>query len=184
MEDVFVRKLPTTALAGAAAVALAGAAVAANPNAHRMDVPLPDGSVAHVEYYGDVVPKVTVDPISAAALDREWTPLASVAGFDRMIAEMNRRTAEMIKQAQQMARQPIVGQATPYVAAYGGAPAGVTSTTIVSFSNGSSTCTRTTETMSQGPGKPPKVSSSVSGNCGPEASPTQRAPTAARVNRT
>jgi hypothetical protein len=179
-----VRKLPTMALAGAAALALAGAAVAASPKAHRMDVPLPDGSVVNVEYYGDIAPKVTVDPISAAAVDREWAPLASLAGFDRMIAEMNHRTAEMIKQAQQMARQPMGRQATPYIAAYGNAPAGVSSTTIVSFSNGSSTCTRTTETISQGPGTPPKVSSSVSGNCGPEASRAQPASSGARLNRT
>jgi hypothetical protein len=184
MEDVFVRKLATIALAGAAAVALAGAAVAAGPKAHRMDVPLPDGAVAHVEYYGDVAPKVTVDPIDAVALGRDWAPLASFAGFDRMIAEMNRRTAEMIKQAQQIARQPLGGQATPYVAAYGNAPAGVTSTTIVSYSNGSSSCTRTTQTISQGPGKPPKVSSSVSGSCGPEASPAPPAPAAGKLNRT
>jgi hypothetical protein len=166
-----VRKLPLIALAGAAAAALAGTAVAAGPGTHVMDVPLADGTVVHVEYVGNVAPKVTVAPQSDT-----WIALPSFAGFDRMIEQMNRQTEAMIREAQQMARQPTAGSATPYVASYGNAPAGVTSTTVVSFSNGGSTCTRTTETVSQGPGKPPKVTSSVSGNCAAGGSPAQPEP--------
>jgi hypothetical protein len=184
VEDVFVRKLPAIALAGVAAATLAGTAVAANRNSHVMNVSLPDGSVAHVEYTGDIAPKVTVDPARPfAAGFGDWAPLPSLAGFDRMIAQMNRETEAMMRQAQQMARQP-VGGAVPYVASFGNAPAGVTSTTIVSYSNGNSTCTRTTETVSQGPGKPPKVTSSVSGNCAADPAPGQPAPSSAPINRT
>lgn len=159
-----MRKLPLIALAGAASLAVAGTAIAAKPHTRSMDVPLPDGSVAHIEYVGDVAPKVTVAPRPFAV--GEWTPMAfpSFGGFDRMIAEMNRQAQEMARRAQRIARQaPLAG--TPHIASYGNLPSGMTSTSVVSVSNGAGTCTRTTEVVSQGQGKPPKVSSTVSGNC-------------------
>jgi len=169
VEDVFVRTLPAFAFAGVAA-ALAGTALAAAPRTHVMNVPLPDGSAVRVEYVGDVAPKVTVAPGPAAAADMPWaTPFPAFAGFDRMIQEMNRRTEEMIRRSQQMAHQP--PGAAPYIASYGDLPAGETSTTVVSVSNGGGTCTRTTQMVSQGPGKPPKVTSNVSGDCGSAAGP-------------
>jgi len=178
-----VRKLPTIALASVAALALAGTAVAASHDNHVMNVALSDGSVAHIEYVGDVAPKVTVQP--GAPMD-DWAaaPFGQFAGFDRMMADMNRRTEAMIRQAQQMAQQAGGVPGAPIVASFGSAPAGVTSTTVVSYSNGSSTCTRTTETVSQGPGKPPKVTSSVSGECAGGTSPGGARPSAAPINRT
>ena len=159
-----MRKLPAFAFAGFAAAALAGTAIAAAPKSHVMDVPLPDGSVARVEYVGDVAPKVTVAPSAVADAGMPWAiALPSFAGFDRIFAEMNRRTQEMMRQAQQAEHQP--AGAAPYVASYGNLPAGETSTTVVSVSNGGATCTRTTEVVSQGPGKPAKVTSNVSGKC-------------------
>src|SRR5205085_2068574 len=147
---------------------------------HVLSVPLPDGSVARVEYVGDVAPKVMVEPRPLAGLDAAWAPLAlpSFAGFDRMMEQMNR-------QMQQMARQPLAAPGMN-VASYGAAPAGVTSTSVVSYSNGASTCTRTTEVVSQGPGKPPKVTSNVTGDCSapsPAPPPTAR-PSAAPIDRT
>lgn len=169
-----MRKLPAIAVAGFAAAALAGTAVAASRNSHILNVPLPDGSTARVEYYGDVAPKVTIAPAGPlAAANGDWMPLPAFAGFDRMIDEMNRQTEAMIRQAQQvqqMARQP---GATPYVASFGNAPAGASSTTVVSYSNGNGTCTRTTQSVSQGAGKPPKVTTSVSGECGADAPPAK-----------
>ena len=151
---------------------LAGAAIAAKPQSHTMDVPLADGSVVHVEYVGDVAPKVSLAaPRQVAAGDWAMPALPSFAGFDRMIAEMNRQTDALMRQAQQMARQPASVGVMHYVASFGNAPAAVTSTTVVSYSNGSGTCTRTTQTVSQGAGKPPKVTSSLSGNCGAAAAP-------------
>jgi hypothetical protein len=172
MEDVFVRKLPAFAFAGIAAAALAGTAVAAAPKTHVMNVPLPDGSVARVEYVGDVAPKVTVAPRPFADAAGPWAmSFPSFASFDRMIADMQRRSDEMIRQAQQIARQP--AGAAPYIASYGNLPAGQTSTTVVSVSNNGATCTRTTEVVSQGPGKPPKVTSNTSGQCGDAAAPAK-----------
>jgi hypothetical protein len=172
LEDVFVSKLRLTALAGAAALAVGGAAFAAAPkatsNTHVMTVPLPDGSTARVEYVGNVPPKVTVQqrPFGNFA----WAPMAmpSFASFDRMIEQMNRESDAMLREAQQIAHSP-PGAATRYIASYGNMPAGATSTTIVSYSNGGRTCTRTTESVSQGAGKPPRVTSRVSGDCGATA---------------
>ena len=72
-----------------------------------------------------------------------------------------------------MARAPLAGAAGLNVAAYGNAPAGSESVTVVSTSNGSKTCTRTTEVTAQGPGKAPKVVTNVSGDCSsaPAAAP-------------
>lgn len=167
-----MRKLPAFAFAAAAAL-LAGTAIAAAPKTHKMDVPLPDGSVAHIEYVGDVAPKVTIAPRSMAETAMPWgMQFPSFAGFDRMIEEMNRRTHEMMRRAQEMSRQP--AGAAPYIAAYGDLPAGQTSTTVVSVSNGGATCTRMTEVVSQGPGKPPKVTSHVSGQCSGDGAPPAR----------
>ena len=57
------------------------------------------------------------------------------------------------------------------VAVYGNAPAGTQSVTVVSTSNGSKSCTRTTQLTSQGAGKPPKVVTSVSGDCAQTSAP-------------
>jgi hypothetical protein len=159
-----VRRLPAFAFAGAAAAALAGTAIAAAPKSHVMNVSLPDGAVARVEYVGDVAPKVTIAPAPLANPAAAWAmPFPSFAGFDRMIEQMNRETEAMMRQAQEAAHRP--AGAAPYIASYGSLPAGGTSTTVVSVSNGGATCTRTTEVVSQGPGKPPKVTSNVSGQC-------------------
>jgi hypothetical protein len=174
VEDVFVRKLPAFALAAVAAAELAGAAYAAAPKTaapqtHVMNVPLPDGSVAKVEYVGDVAPKVTVAPRPLADAAMPWAmPFPSMAGFDRIIEQMNRQTQEMVRRAQDIARQPAGAQ--PYIAAYGDLPAGESSTTVVSVTNGGKTCTRTTQVVSQGPGKPPKVTSQANGQCDGAAS--------------
>lgn len=159
-----MRKLPAFAISGLTAAALAGAAAAATPKTHKMDVALPDGSVAHIEYVGDVAPKVTIAPQPFAAAETpRGMDFPSFAGFDQMIEQMQRQSQEMIRRAQEMSRHP--GGAAPYIASFGGLPAGGSSTTVVSVSNGGATCTRTTQMVSQGAGKPPKVTSSVSGQC-------------------
>jgi len=157
-----MRTLPAIALAGIAA-ALAGTAIAASPKTHVMNVPLPDGSVARVEYAGDVAPRVTIAP---APLESAWLPgaIPSFAGFDRMIEQMNRQTQDMMRQVQQIQTHP--GQTGLNVAGYGNLPAGADSVSVVSVSNGRGTCTRTTQMVSQGAGKPPKLTSNVSGDCG------------------
>jgi len=172
-----VKKIPAFLIAGTA-VALAGTALAAKPDSHVMNVPLPDGSVARVEYVGDVPPKVTVAPTPFAG-DMWMGGMPSFAGFDRMFEQMDRQ----MRQIEQMARQP---GAVPgmNVASYGNLPAGADSFSVVTVSNGGSSCTRTTEVVSQGAGKPPKVTTKVSGNCGPGAQPAPRAAPGRPIDRT
>ena len=176
-----MRKLPAVALAGVTATALAGTAIAASSKTHAMNVPLPDGSVAHIQYVGDVAPKVTVEPGRLAGIDRAWTPqsMPSFAGLDQMMARLN-------QQMQELASQPL-GAPDMNVAAYGSLPSGATSTSVLSYSNGGSTCTRTTEVVSQGAGKPPKVTTNVSGDCSgvaPQAPATPAPAPPAPITRT
>ena len=66
--------------------------------------------------------------------------------------------------------------ATATLANYGNMPAGTSSYTMVTTSNGSKSCTRSVEVTSQGAGKPPKVVSNSSGDC-----PAQKGAPAAAV---
>lgn len=180
-----MRRFSAIGVAGIAAAALAGSAIAATPRSHVathvMDVALPHGSTAHIEYAGNIAPRVTIAPAEVADADGDWTemPPPSFARFDRMIEEMNRRTAQILSQARHAEHQSATG-ARPYIASYGNMPSGVTSYSVTSVSNGSGTCTRTTEMVSQGAGKAPKVTSNVSGDCG-QAGPS---PSSAPVDRT
>lgn len=159
-----MRKLPVIALAGSAVIIISGTPAAATSHSHMMNFPLPDGSVARVEYVGNVAPRITIEP-AVSQDDQAWVSLPSIAGFEGMIARMNQQTEAMIRQAQKMADQPLPKTATPYVASLRNAPQGASSMTILSYSNGSGTCTRTTQAVSEGPGKPVKVTSNISGSC-------------------
>jgi hypothetical protein len=177
-----MKTLHKVALA-AVATALAGTAIAASPKSHVMKVPLPDGSIAHVQYVGDVAPKVTVDPAPLAPGPWLSGMMPSFANFDRMLDQMNRETQAMMRQVQEMKVQP--GVPGMNVASYGSMPADGDSVSIVSVSNGGGTCTRRTEVVSQGAGKPPKVTTSVTGNCGASAVPPPApAPGASKLDRT
>jgi hypothetical protein len=161
---MLMRKASGLVLATLGAAAIAGAAVAASRDSHIMNVPAPDGSTVRVEYVGNVAPKVTVVPAPA---------IAPFGLFDRSLFDMQRQIDAMMRQADTMARMPVAGARGLNVAAYGNAPAGTQSVTVVSTSNGSKTCTRTTEVTAQGVGKPPKVVTNVSGDCAtaPQAAP-------------
>lgn len=169
-----MRKLVRLAFAGVAAAAIAGAAVAASADKHRMDVALPGGATAHIEYYGDVAPEVTIAPGTLAPFTAGWTPIA-FPDFGVIMQRVIAEQAAMTKQMAQVAREGVGSTVAPVnVASYGNMPAGANSLSVVSVSNGSGTCTRTTEVTSQGAGKVPKVVSNLSGNCGagPGAEPS------------
>ena len=163
-----MRKAFGLVLAGMGATALAGAAIAASRDTHTMNVPLPDGSTARVEYVGNVAPKVTVVP----------APVSPFGLFDRSMFDMHRQIDAMMREVDAMTRMPVAGAPNLNVAAYGNAPEGTQSITVVSTSNGAKTCTRTTEVTSQGAGKPPKVVTNVTGDCGAAPAPAPAKPTA------
>ena len=163
-----MRKAYAIVLAGLGAASIAGAAVAASRDTHTMNVPLPDGSTARVEYVGNVAPKVTVVP----------APVSPFGLFDRSMFDMHRQIDAMMREVDAMTRMPVAGAPNLNVAAYGNAPEGTQSITVVSTSNGAKTCTRTTEVTSQGAGKQPKVVTNVTGDCGAAPAPAPAKPTA------
>lgn len=85
-----MRKIRTAVLAGVAAVAAIGTALAASHGGLIMKVGLPDGAVARIEYEGDVAPKVTVTPASSVPPITWLDPFeaAAFAAFDRIAADM------------------------------------------------------------------------------------------------
>lgn len=178
-----MRKLVKLAFAGVAAVAIAGTAVAASGDKHVMTVALPDGGAAHIEYYGDVAPKVTIAPGEFAPFGAAWAPMAfpNFGNLDQAIARMNAAQAAMMKQVQQITRGVGSKMAPIDVVSYGNMPAGANSVSVVSVSNGGATCSRTTEITSRGAGKAPKVVSKISGECAPGA---EAKPSSEPVNRT
>src|SRR3546814_11115005 len=96
-----MRKLLRTAvLAGAAAIATAGTAIAAANHNRVMTIDLPDGSLARIEYQGDVAPKVTVEPALRFAPGRFVDPAlpATFALFARIDADTDPPTAAMFRQ--------------------------------------------------------------------------------------
>ena len=90
----------TTILAGGAALLALGTAAYAADKIHTMNVALPDGSVARIQYTGDVAPTVAVAPADAV-------PVAYAdpfAEFDRMAAYMEAQHQAMMQQVAAMQR--------------------------------------------------------------------------------
>jgi hypothetical protein len=147
---------------------------------HIMKVGLPDGSVARIEYVGDVAPRVTVAPASGAvpiALFNAFDT-APFAAFDRIAASMDRDMDAMVHEigALQPPLMPDAGKLD--LAAFSKLPPGTVSYRFVSTSNGNDMCNRSVEVTSYGPDQKPKVVSSSSGDC----TSTNRAPTPTRLD--
>ncbi|MDY7525225.1 hypothetical protein [Sphingomonas sp. 10B4] len=170
-----MRLMSKIALAGAAACTLAGTAYAADREFHRMNVALPDGSVAQLLYQGDVAPKVELVPVErtipVALLDSPF------ARFDQMFAEMDRQAAVMIQHAAALqASAPAGGKIDQ--AALKAMPAGASySFTAYSSSNGG--CTQSYQMTAYGNAEP-KVVSQSSGDCS-KAGQLQAAPKPAKA---
>jgi hypothetical protein len=162
-----MRKIRMAVFAGIAALTAAGTAVAATADTRVMNVDLPDGSVARIEYQGDVAPKVTLAP-SAKLVPVQWIdPFEAdpFAMFDRIAAAMHRQT-EIMMQQQVGAMQHVpnaLGEIN--LARFGALPAGTMSYSFSSTSTGSGTCSRSVQVTSLGSGQQPKVVSKTSGDC-------------------
>ena len=152
-------KKTTCLILGATALGLAGTALAAASDLHTMKVALPDGSVALVQYHGDVAPQVQVaqpvDPFAEMAAQMAQLEAQSRA----MMAQAQAQTAAMQRE---MAAHP--GQAVSVVSD-GKAPAGVSYwTSVTTTSNAKGSCTQTTSWRSDSAGKPQMIRAS-SGDC-------------------
>ena len=164
-----MRSLRTAALAGIAALAVAGTALAAANDTHILKVAMPDGSVARIAYRGDVPPQVAVAPAWVIMPIGDVSDAAPFATFDRIMAEMDRRRATMMQQVAAMQAGPTMGQGGPNFEALQSMPVGTVHYSMVSTSGGSGTCGHSLQVTSMGAGEKPKVVSSSSGDCGPSA---------------
>jgi hypothetical protein len=121
-----------------------------------MNVALPDGSVAQIEYAGDVAPKVSVAPAAAV-------PIAFAdpfAEFDRMAAYMEAQHQAMMQQAAARAAPGAPDQVT----VVGNLPAG-THFTYVSSTTDANGCTQTVQYSSDGSSAQPRVTRTSAGSC-------------------
>jgi hypothetical protein len=156
-------KLRTAVLAGGATLLFAGAAAAATAELHTMNVALPDGSVAHISYSGDVAPTVAIEPVDARAM----AYADPFAAMEREMALMEQRHADMMRQVAAMQRQAAASAQPGQILVTSNLPAGTSySYTMVSSSNGSGACTQTVQWRSDGAGKAPQVTRASSGDCG------------------
>lgn len=162
-----MRKVRTAVLAGVAAVAAIGTALAANHGSHVMKVGLPDGTVARIEYEGDVAPKVTVAPSSSVAPIAWLDPFepAPFALFDRIAADMDRQSDLMMRQVRALPLPIMADGGKIDLTALHSLPPGTVSYSFVSTTNGGSTCSRSVQVTSLGSGQQPKVVSNSSGDC-------------------
>ncbi len=154
-------------LAGTTAIAVAGAAIAMNRDDHVLKLAMPDGSVARIEYNGEIPPKVIVSPGQPAALPLAFDALdpAPFGMLDRIAAQIDRQADAMLRHvaALQALSAPVGGKLD--LAGYGKLPAGTVSYSDVATTSGQGVCSESVRVTSLGPDRPPKVVSTGSGNC-------------------
>ena len=153
-----------------AATALFATGIAVAASRHVINVPLPDGAVARVEYEGEVAPRVTVIPIARQAAQ----PVAIADPFaemDAMFAAMEQRHQAMMREiaAMQAQAEAATGPDSPVrrISVGGeGAPAGTgysfVSTTTTTTSSGG--CGHSVEVI-QRPGAAPQRVERSFGDC-------------------
>lgn len=163
-------------LAGAAALFAAGAAQATAAETNRMSVALPGGSVAQIEYVGDVAPRVTVVPVE----HRTLRPLSPIAEMERIAATMEARHQAMMRQM--AALQRFAAEAAAAAAPRQIAPGGMTLVgnlpagaryTMVSSTTDANGCTRTVRYSSDGSSPEPQITQVSSSACDGAATSAQ-----------
>lgn len=165
-------------LAGAAAIALAGAAglaAAEIKNAHVLDVRFPDGTLAHIRYVGDTAPTVSVAPegmtlsILSRASDPFW-PESPFAALERISEAMDRQADAMFREMSTQSALALTGPDLTQVDV-GKLPPGVQGYSVVSTISGGGVCTRSVQYRSLAEGKPPQVVTRTSGACTADQKP-------------
>jgi hypothetical protein len=156
-----MRLTRTTILAGGAALLVAGTAAAAAEKLHTMNVALPDGSVAQIQYVGDVAPRVAVeqaDPRTMVAIDL-------FAQLDQIAAAMEAQHRAMIQQMAALQQAAADGaKGAPGQTLVAQVPAGV-HYSYYSSTTDANGCTQTVQYSSDGSGAAPKVTQASAGNC-------------------
>lgn len=166
-----MRVLRKAILAGAAAIALmgvAGLAAAEIKNVHRLDVRLPDGSLAQIRYLGDTPPTVSFAPAPPALsiLSPAFDPFGAgspFAALEQISRAMDRQAEAMLREAS--ARPgPLTGpHLTPVDIE--NLPPGAQGFSMVATMSGNGVCAHSVRYRSLGDGKPPQVVTHTSGSC-------------------
>ncbi|QGN54747.1 hypothetical protein [Novosphingobium sp. Gsoil 351] len=164
-------------LTGAAALLVCGVAEAATAKLHKLNVALPDGSVAQVEYAGDVAPRVVVqaapqaiafaDPLFALGGD----PFAEMQHVSALLEQQHRA---MLQQVAELQRAAATGTPAPGLTLTSNLPAGSYHYSMVSSTTGADGCTQTVSWSSDGKSPEPQVTKTSVGNC--DAARRDRAP--------
>jgi hypothetical protein len=163
MGRTIMSRLPRALFAGIAAIASATAAGAAE-QWNTTSIALPDGSVAEIEYLGDVPPRVTIAaPVieyaePGEALEYEYED----ADAALPVATRARRMVEP---------RPAPSPEAPQFVIAGDAPSGSTyEYTLITTGADGKVCTQRTEWRSRGPGNEPETRRSDTGDGCEEAS--------------
>ncbi|MFT4057656.1 MAG: hypothetical protein QM681_24345 [Novosphingobium sp.] len=176
-----MRMPPRKYLIGAAVLALlgAGAAEAASAKLHTMKVDAPDGTVVHVQYTGDVAPRVQFVP--AEAMEKADMPVMAdpFAHMEQISAMMDAQMSAMMQRAaltqQHMTAASADGAATPGLTMVGDMPKGA-HVMYYSSSTDASGCTRSVSYSSDGSGAQPKMTQAASDGCDATKAPSQAIP--------
>lgn len=173
-----MRVTRTMLLAGGAALLAAGTAAAAADKLDKMQVALPDGGTVHVEYTGDVAPRVTVEPARPQARIA-YDPFAEL---DRIAYEMRARQQAMLRQMAAMQQAAAEGGTATTIAPgmtfVGNLPAGA-HYSYYSSTTDANGCTQTVQYSSDGSGAEPQVTRASTGSCDAAASDSAPTPAAA-----
>lgn len=184
-----MRKIRTAVLAGVVGLVAVGTAMAASHDKHLLNIAMPDGSIAKIEYQGDVAPRVMVTPAETVAVPIALFEPFAVSAFDtepfaaldRMAAQMDREMNAVIRQAAALQQaQPLSPDGKLDMAAFGKMPAGTIHYSFVSTSSGNGTCNRTVQMTYYGQGQQPKILQTSSGDCKgmPDVTPAAASATA------
>jgi hypothetical protein len=179
-----MRFVRTAIIAAGASAALAGAAIAARNDSKMMLIALPDGSVEHVRYEGDVAPEVMFvrDPAPAGMFTAAFGPGSPFVEMERISAVMEAHAQAMMRQAAAMqAQMPAANGKGIVMTNAAGQPVGVMHYSYVSSTTTADGCTQTVQYSSDGSNNQPKLIRTSTGSCGtakaaPAITPTSAAP--------
>lgn len=162
-----MQKFQIAALTGIAALTVAGLALVVGQDTRMIEVDLPNGAIARIEYQGGLAPQVSVAP-TLNLMPTGFTDLSAnsaFAAFERIESDLHRQ-AELMMQDMDVSDVVPIGNASQLdLNSAAKLPAGTVHYSFVSTSTKNGTCTRSVEVTSDGTNASPKVVSHTSGSC-------------------
>jgi len=156
----------------AAGLTVAGTAAWADSkisNSHEMTVQLPGGRIEHIQYSGNVPPKLVIGSTPFVTL---WPAPVDFAQLDRISAELDRRMDQLIRQSLARAHWP--DQQTFNASTLKSLPPGTTGYSWSITSTGNGYCTQMVQVTSPANGGKAQVVSNMSGDCSGKSDKVQR----------